>query len=312
VWAPSFFSLRYRLAHFDTRPTNLKQYPTFVERDGHWYLGSLTDYARRGLVSATDLWDYGKVTVVRRADVLVLGFAAQHATMLAVASDVRTSIPQVTKVWGRHWARRAVVLVPRTLHQMALIDSDHENLRRIAALTSAEVSTTAGHPSPVGDRITINPYAWPMLSELGRSIVLRHELTHVATQAATGTQTPTWLSEGFADYVGFKFAGISTSLAGHELQAEIEAGHVPSRLPSDHGFNGAVNQLAVHYEAAWFACRTIAERFGQAALVRFYRAVGTSSQSTSVALRDALSTVLHLKLARFVGLWRHQMRAELG
>jgi hypothetical protein len=312
VWAPRDFTLNYRLAHFDTRPTNLRQYPTFVERHGRWYLASLSDYAPSGLVSATDLWDYGPVSVVRRSDVLVLGSPVQRETMLDVASDVQAAIPQVTSVWGNGWARRAVVLLPRTTHDMALIDSDHEDLRNIAALTSAEIDDTAGHPAPVGDRVTINPINWPKLSDLGQQVVLRHELTHVASEAATGAQTPTWLIEGLADYVGFKFADVPVAAAAVELQDAIEAGHLPARLPSDRGFRGADKSLAVHYEEAWFVCRTIAQRFGEATLVRFYRTVGTSSRSSAVAVRDAVMRVLHLRVARLVSLWRADIQTELA
>lgn len=312
VWAPETFTLNFRLARFDDKPTNLRQYPTFVERAGHWYLGSLSDYAPLGLMSATDLWDYAPVSVVRRSDVLVLGPAQQRATMLDVASDVETAIPQVTSVWGSRWSQRAVVLVPQTMREMALIDEDHEDLRNIAALTSAEINATAGRPSPVGDRITINPKNWPKLSELGRQVVLRHELTHVASQAATGEQTPVWLVEGLAEYVGFKFAGVPVALGASELQDAIRAGHLPTRLPSDRDFRGADAELAAHYEAAWFACRTIAERFGEAKLVRFYRAVGTSTKTARVAVRDAMARLLDLRLPQFVVLWRADMRAELA
>ena len=142
--------------------------------------------------------------------------------------------------------------------------------------------------------------------------MLRHELTHVATQSVTGAQTPTWLSEGFADYVGFKYAGISTSLAGHELRQVVEAGKVPSRLPRDRAFDGSAKRLAVTYEASWFFCRTIAERFGEHALVRFYRAVGTSAQPTQQALRSAAMSVLDTPLSRLVVLWRRSMVATLG
>jgi hypothetical protein len=312
VWAPADFTLNYRLAHFDSHPTNLRQYPTFVERHGRWYLASLSDYASSGLVSATDLWDYGPVAVVRRPDVLVLGSAAQRATMRGVASDAQTAIPQVTSVWGRDWARRAVVLLPRTTHDMALIDSDHEDLRSIAALTSAEIDDTAGHPSPVGDRVTINPANWPKLSALGQQVVLRHELTHVASEAATGVQTPTWLIEGLAEYVGFKFADLPVTAAAVELQHAIKSGQPPTRLPSDRKFRGSDDQLAVHYEEAWFVCRTIAQRFGEAKLVRLYRAVGTSTESSAAAVRDAVRQLLHLRMAQLVALWRTDMRTELA
>lgn len=312
VWAPSSFALHYRLADFDAQPTNLRQYPTFVERDGHWYLASLSDFARSGQVSATELWDYGPVSVVERPGVLVLGSPAQRATMLAVARDVQTAIPQVTSVWGTDWPRSAVVLVPQTTQEMGRIDDDHEDLSQIAALTSAEVQVSRGHPAPVGDRITINPQNWPQLSRLGAQVVIRHELTHVAAEAATGTQTPIWLIEGFADYVGFKFDGVPVSAGAAELQAQIRAGDVPSRLPTDRAFRSDPQQLAVNYEAAWFACRTIAMQYGEPTLVSFYRAVGTSTKSTARAVRGALRDVLHLRLPQFIALWQADMQAELA
>lgn len=312
VWAPSYFVLRYRLAGFDAKPTRLQQYPTFVERAGHWYLASLTDYAPRGLVSATDIWDYGPVKVVRRRDVLVLGAPTQLRTMTDVAQKTQTAIGQVTAVWGTHWAQRAVVLVPATMREMGLIDDYTGDVSKLAALTSAEVSTAAGRPAPVGDRVTINPVNWPMLSDIGSEVVIRHELTHVATRAATGTQTPTWLSEGFADYIGFRDAQVSVDVAAAELKRLVDGGQVPATLPSNHSFRSTAPQLAAHYEAAWLACRYITQRFGEAALVRFYRSVGTSALGPRAALASALRNVLHLRHGQFLAGWRRYMMAELG
>lgn len=311
TWAPSYFALHYRLAGFDARPTSLQQFPTFVARNGRWYLASLTDYASRGHVSATDIWDYGPVKVLRRSDVLVLGAPSQRATMTQVARDVQAAVGRVDAVWGTKWPRRAVVLVPATTRQMALIDDYRGDLRSIAALTSAEVSTSAGSPAPVGDRITINPANWPLLSEIGAAVVIRHELTHVASRAVTGAQTPAWLSEGLADYVGFRDAHISVEVAAAALKRLVDAGEVPSALPTNRDFRSSNSQLAAHYEAAWLACRYIAARFGQAALVRFYRAVGTSSQGSRVAVADALRSVLHLRLDKLVAGWRHYVVTEL-
>jgi hypothetical protein len=283
-----------------------------VERDRHWYLASLTDNAPRHLVSATDIWDFGPVKVLRSHDVLVLGAASQSTTMTEVARQVHDAIGPVTDVWGRHWARRAVVLVPATVREMGLIDDYRGDLHSLAALTSAEVSTTAGSPTPVGDRITINPVNWPLLSDLGATVVVRHELTHVATRAVTGTQTPTWLSEGFADYVGFLDAPVSVSVAASALDRAVSVGKLPEALPSNRDFRSSNPQLAVHYEAAWLACRYIAEHFGQATLVRFYRDVGTSPNRGRVALGAALDDDLHLDLAQFVTRWRHYIEKVLG
>jgi hypothetical protein len=311
TWVPSFFSLHYRLAGFDVHPTDRRQFPTFVKRHGRWYLGSLSDFAAAGRVSATDLWNFAPVHVIRRPDVLVLGPASELPTMSAVADVVTASIPKVTAVWGRHWARKAVVLVPSSQHEMALIASDRDDLSQIAALTSAEVRQTNGHPAPVGDRITINPANWPKLGPIGASVVLTHELTHVATRAATGSQTPKWLSEGFAEYVGFRTAPVSVGLAAAQLARRVAAGRVPSRLPSDHAFRGSATDLGVRYQAAWLACRYIAEHYGQSTLVRFYRAVGTSPQDTAMAIRSAMSSVLHTTPSQFDAAWRVYLRAQL-
>jgi hypothetical protein len=232
--------------------------------------------------------------------------------MGAVAREVRAGIGKVDAVWGTGWAQRAVVLVPATTRQMALIDDFRGDLHNIAALTSAEVSTAAGHPTPVGDRITINPVNWPLLSDVGAAIVIRHELTHVATRAVTGTQTPVWLSEGFADYVGFRDANVSVDIAAAALKRQVDSGHLPSGLPTDRQFRSSNSRLGAHYEAAWLACRYVAERFGQRTLVRFYRAVGTSSLPSRAALATALRDVLHLRLAGFTARWRHYVEAELG
>jgi hypothetical protein len=305
-------ALHYRLRGFDTQPTNLAQYPTFVQRQGHWYLASLTDYAADGQQSAKELWDFGPVVVVRRPSVLVLGHPSAEATMQSIADEATADIPRVTAVWGQRWSRRAVVLVPATQAELSRVVDDYGDLDHIAAVATAEVQARPGHPAPVGNRIGINPGNWPKLSPLGRRIVLTHELTHVATRSVTGAATPTWLAEGLADYVGYLDTGIPVSFAAQELRSDVQAGHVPRQLPPDGEFGGANKKLSQAYEGAWMACRLIAERYGQRALVRFYRSVGTSSSSTASALAGASNEVLHVPFDRFTREWRAFLRAELS
>jgi hypothetical protein len=232
--------------------------------------------------------------------------------MDTIAAVVVAAIPKVTAVWGPHWAQRAVVLVPSSQSEMARITSDRGDLDQIAALTSAEVSTANGRPAPVGDRITINPANWPKLGSLGASVVITHELTHVATRADTGAQTPKWLSEGFAEYVGFKTSGVSTSLAAAELAREVRAGRLPSRLPPDSAFRGSAPNLGVAYQSAWLACRYIAAHYGEHTLVRFYRDVGTSRYRAAVAVRDAMQQLLQVSVGQFTRAWRSYIQATLA
>jgi hypothetical protein len=311
AWAPAHFALHYRLAGFDPSPTRLPQYPTFVERTGRWYLASLSDFAWRGEVSATDLWDYGPVKVVHSGPVLVLGALQDSDTMYEVAALARNAIPKVTAVWGR-WSQRAVIRIPSTQHEMALITGDNGGLDRIAAVASAEVQSSHGRPAPVGNRITINPQAWPDLGAEGASVVLTHELTHVATRADTGTQTPRWLAEGFADYVGFRGSGLSVRSIAAELARAVRHGRLPLRLPTDADFGGRARGLNRAYELSWMACRYLAKRFGQADLVRFYRQVGRSRLRTGPAVASALHRVLGLTPAQFTLGWRKTVERAFG
>lgn len=232
--------------------------------------------------------------------------------MQLLADEAVADIPRVTAVWGSRWTRRVVLLVPSTQHELSMVVDDYGDLDHIAAVATAEVQTHPGRPDPVGDRVGINPDNWPKLSALGRRIVLTHELTHVATRSVTGAAMPTWLAEGFADYVGYLGSGIPTDFAAQELAADVRAGHVPAQLPSDDEFDGDSKQLSQAYEGAWLACRMIAERHGQSTLVRFYRTVGTSASGQSDALASASAKVLHEPFSRFTREWRSFVRAELA
>jgi hypothetical protein len=311
VFAPATLVEQFRLAGFDRSPSRQVQYPTFVERAGRWYLTSLSDFRAEGHVSATQLWDYAKVRLVRRPDVLILGPSSMLATMQSVAAETSAAIPRVTAVWGRHWARRAVVQVPASEAEMAAITGDRQSLARIVALTSAEISTANGRPAPVGGRITLNPVNWRKLGPLGTGAALAHELTHLATRSVTGVQTPKWLSEGFADYVGYRTVPLPPTVIAAQLTAEVQAGRLPHGLPGNGAFNGNNLRLQAAYDEAWMSCRYIAARYGQARLVRFYRAVGTSRRPGRQAVRIGLRTFLHSTPRAFVADWRSYLAAEL-
>ena len=309
TWAPSQLFLNYRLRGFDTRATSLPQYPTFIRRGTGWYLTSLDDFASRGDVSSTDLWDFGPVSVLRTSSVLVLGHPSARPVMSRLAAEVAADIPRVSAVWGDGWSRRAVLLVPATQHELGQVVQDHGDLDHIAAVATAEVQIGSGLPDPVGDRIGINPANWPKLSDLGQRIVLTHELTHVATRSVTSAAT--WLAEGFADYVGYLGSGVPTGFVAQELGAAVRAGDVPQRLPTTAQFNGASHGLSQAYEGSWLACRLIAQRWGQRALVRFYVSVGRSGLAPSAAVQLAMRRLLHLDEASFVQKWRGFLRSEL-
>jgi hypothetical protein len=137
-------------------------------------------------------------------------------------------------------------------------------------------------------------------------VVLTHEITHVATRAATSATTPMWLSEGFADWVGYSGTDRTTRQTAPELAADVAAGRIPAHLPSDADFATTAPHLAQSYEAGWLACRMVAERWGSGRLTALYQAAGR--MPTDAALRHTLGVDLRAFEAR----WRAYAAEELG
>jgi hypothetical protein len=312
TFAPAQFDVRYAIKGFDDKPTSLAQSPTFVERNGRWYFASFTDFVTAANPSSFGIWDFGALRTVRAAGVLVIGHPQSLSLMHQIADGTAAAIPKVTAVWGRNWPRKVVVLVPATQRELGQIVEDAGDLDQIAALASAEVTSCPGSPNPVGGRIAINPRNWPTLSTLGRRIVLTHELTHVATRAETNSCMPTWLVEGFADYVGYQQSALSVRVIAAELAADVRAGRIPTSLPTAKDFDGASKRLAQAYEGGFMACRLIASMVGARGLVRFYTAVGTSHATPVHAMVDATRAILHLTPAQFTARWQSYLRSQLS
>jgi hypothetical protein len=140
---------------------------------------------------------------------------------------------------------------------------------------------------------------------------MTHEITHVASRAVTGAGSPTWLVEGLADYVGFKGTSTSLRFDAAELARQVDAGHLPTALPSSSDFAHAGPTLSLDYEQAWMACNFIVSRTSEATLIKFYKQVGTAKGAPAVALKAAFAQVLHTDQATFTRSWASYVKASL-
>ncbi|MGW3357914.1 hypothetical protein ACWDFL_21180 [Streptomyces bungoensis] len=299
--------LRYRVAGYDRAPVSVRR--TLALRRtaaGKWYVTADRPAPKAG----QQLWDQGAVTAVAGAHSLVLGTGRSAGDLRAYVRLADRAVPAVSGVWGTGWARRVVVLVPHTLNGMAaLLGSPAANYRGIAAVTTGEVGGAGKAPA---DRVVVNPEAYAVLGGLGKQVVLTHETTHVATRADTTAATPLWLSEGFADWIGYLGTGRTPQEAAPELARAVQDGQVPTALPTDKdfGFSGDPTRLAQAYEGGWLACRMIAAHWGQPRLGAFYRAVGAHGTRPG-AVEDALKKVLGTTPQAFTAAWRDYVRAQL-
>jgi hypothetical protein len=297
--------LRYRLRGYDAQPVVSTSYLTLTQRAGRWYVAADDEGASAGLRSAVQLWDQGKVTVVRGARSLVLGLG-DTKTLRGYAADADEAVPQVQHAWGRAgWPGTVVIEAPRTLGQLGeLLAANPADYQGIAAVTTGELGGSAQAPA---DRVIVNPAAFGELSAFGRQVVLTHETTHVATRSATSAHTPLWLSEGFADWVAYRDAGRTAPEIAPELAKDVTAGHLPATLPADADFRPTSTALAQAYEGGWLACRMIADQWSPAQLTALYRAAAAGTP-----LDTLLHSTLHVSLADFTSRWRTYVQQELA
>jgi hypothetical protein len=304
-------SLSYALRGVDRIPTTHELWWTVVRHDGAAVVAADDGLAQAGGQSWRGPWDFGPLVVRRGAHSLVLGHPDSAASLDGIRSTVDAAVPVVTSVWGADWSQDVEVIVPSTDAELA----DQAGQSSDATLTVAAVAVSDGQDPVSGDvygqRLIVNPVALGQLSTVGRQIVIRHELTHIAAAAATSAASPTWLVEGFADYVGNLGSGQPVTTTAAELTADVRHGRAPDALPGPDAFS-TEGQSAQAYEGAWLACRLIAARAGQDGLVRFYHVVGASPNDVDAAVAAGLRRVLHETTAQFTAEWRDYLRAQLG
>lgn len=293
---PAQVQLRYRVKGYDADPVTADLSLGLTESGGRWRIASERH-------TAAQLWDQGKVRVVRGTHSLVLG-PGSRASLAGYAADADRAVAAVRRVWGDRWARRVVLEVPGTLGDMAaLLNASSAAYRGIAAVTTAEL----GSPAVPADRVIVNPEAFGELSGLGRQVVLTHETTHVATRAFTTSATPLWLSEGIADWIGYLSTGRTPRQVAPELARDVAAGKAPGDLPSNADFGTTAAGLAQAYEGGWLACRLIADQWGSGKLTTLYRALDNRT-TVDAAMRRTLG----VSLSGFTARWRAYVHKELA
>ncbi len=215
-----------------------------------------------------------------------------------LAELCQPSAATVDNAWGKAWAkgdgrRTRLVIAANTQALAGLLDrEDTKGLADTAAVT-------VGPEEAPAHAVFINGPAFDGLSTLGRQVVLTHEMVHVATRATGDNDAPTWLEEGFADYVAYRHTKLNADqIAGDALDAPL-----PESLPTTADFNASGSKAAIAYGRSWAAVRVVAARVGgDSAMKRFYETA--AQQSLTAALRSAGFA----DTAAFVKAWRAEIR----
>jgi hypothetical protein len=220
---------------------------------------------------------------------------ASAARADAFAALARRAVPQVRRVLPS-WSGGLVVEVPGSEAALdAALGAHRGDYQGIAAVTTT-VDGSRSRRSPA--HVFVNPHVFDPLRPSGAQVVITHEATHVATDAAT-TPAPLWLVEGFADYVALRAAGLPVTTTAARIIALVRRDGPPRHLPGRRAFAAGADHLEARYESAWLACRLLADRDGTAALVGFYRAMDRGGR-----LAPELRRWFALTPAELVRQWR--------
>ncbi len=228
------------------------------------------------------------------------------AEMVArIRSLLPGAIAAVSAFWGTGWPQRSVVV--------STADDDQFHALAASATDTAAAATIYAHldlsaGSVTGQRVLLTPVARDLPAP-ALGVVLRHELTHVATRAQTATTAPMWLTEGVAEYVGRKGTYTRPADAAPDLAAAVQAGDTPADLPTDQQFSVDAESSRMAYQSAWSVATFVAATFGEPRLRALYVAAGASSDATRADA--ALSATLGITRAQFVARWRAWLTAEL-
>ena len=253
----------WRFAGFDRRAEQLEVRVRFAPADGGLRIAGIGGGDHR-----SPLWMSAPLEVRRGASSMVLvDGPAPEAD--AVSTLARRAVPQVRRVLP-DWSGGLVVEVPASENGLdAALDADPGQYDGIAAVTT---TVDGSHSRRSPSHVFVNPQVFLPLRTRGAQVVITHEATHVATDAAT-SPAPIWLVEGFADYVALSSQRLPISTTAARIIALVRRKGPPRHLPGTGEFAAGAKHLEARYESAWLACRLLAHDGGTSALVGFYRAV---------------------------------------
>ena len=188
---------------------------------------------------------------------------------------------RVAGVMGRLPA--ALVVVPITVEDFAGLvkRSSAEGAERIAAVT--EGARPQGEAAPA-DRVVVNPTAMTTLSEEGQTVVLAHELTHVALRGVPPRDVPMWWTEGCAEWTAYHGVSVPENL---RWTAAIDRHRTtpswPQHLPMTGDFDSGSTEFGTAYVVSEIAVSLLAQSQGPDICARLadpgrVSAGGTSTQ----------------------------------
>ncbi|HYN28629.1 MAG TPA: hypothetical protein VES95_01975 [Dermatophilaceae bacterium] len=298
-------TLRYRVAGHDRADRTSRRLVTLHRTSAGWRISG--EAPAPGAPSLP--WDVDGAVVAEGERSLVVG-ALDRAGATAYTRLADAAVGAVDAAWQRPWSRRLLVVVAADAAGVRAQVGGSADLDQLAAVTDGPVGADG---LATGDRVVLDRAAMDGLTAVGREFVVRHETVHVALRSSLAGRAPRWVTEGFADHVGYSGTGLDQVQVAAGLLDQVAAGSGPEALPDDGDFDPAGGDIAPAYAAAWIAVEQVARAVGPSGLRRFVVAATSagSAESAQAATAGAFEEVLGTTEEAFTRAWR-QRPAELA
>jgi hypothetical protein len=309
LWAPAV-DLSYALRGGDVTPTNRAMGYLFARHDGRWYLRSDNALDKLGRHTWRGPWDFGPCQVTATKHGIVLAHPRNEQMVGRLVGELDSSVRAVGEIWPGSWSERVVLMLPDSPGEMKALVGPDFPIQSVVAVSIADRVDNESRTA-TGQRVVLSPQGVRALSTTSLRVVLRHEITHLAARAETVDGSPTWLLEGFADYVGYRDSGLSLTEGAPDLVEQVQEDGPPTALPEDRAFRASGDDLDRAYQQSWSLAKYVAEKYGEDSLIELYRSLATVGPASARQTDDLLRDTLGVNRAKLVGGWRNYLRTAL-
>jgi hypothetical protein len=226
-------------------------------------------------------WDLTATTVVRKGGVTGIFDSTTTRYAGALVGSVAAGITQLDRRLPFTWSDRVIVYCvadQRVLRSFTEVPGG--SIEHLGALTFPTYTAASGHSRVASTRMLVMPSSVRAGEPfLGR--ITRHELSHVAI-GPRDDGSPTWVSEGMAEYLGAVEIPQDKRIIATEALARAQ-GNV-SGMPASQDFNDSDQEW--HYALSWMAIDYVASTYGESRMWELMDAMHNDGSGTSDAEQD--------------------------
>jgi hypothetical protein len=226
-------------------------------------------------------WDLVPIKAVRVGGVLGIFDSSTTTYADTLVQTVNAGIGQLDQRLPFTWSDHVVVYCvsdPQVLRSFT--DVPGGSIEHLGALTFPTYTSASGHSRVASFRMLVMPSSVKAGEPfLGR--ITRHELSHVAI-GPRDDGSPTWISEGIAEYLGAVELPRNKRIIATEALARAQQD--PGGMPASSTFNDSDQEW--HYALSWMAIDYIAATDGESRMWELMDAMHNDGSGTSDPAQD--------------------------